>query len=100
MSEGTLFEKAGVAFVPAEMRDLPKVLYRYKQSGLPTLLNIEDVKGVIHAHSTWSDGANTLEEMALFCKEQGFEYLGITDHSQAAFYANGLKPDGLARWLK
>jgi DNA polymerase (family 10) len=56
---------------------------------------------VIHAHSTWSDGANTLEELARHAQMLGYQYLGITDHSQAAFYANGLKPDRvLEQWAQ
>jgi DNA polymerase (family 10) len=52
-----------------------------------------DVRAVIHSHSTWSDGSNTLEEMADACIQKGFEYLVISDHSKSAFYANGLKED-------
>jgi len=57
------------------------------------LIMVQDLKGGLHMHSTWSDGSNTLEEMALACKQKGWDYLGISDHSQSAFYANGLKPD-------
>jgi len=57
------------------------------------LITVQDLKGGLHMHSTWSDGSNTLEEMALACKQKGWDYLGISDHSQSAFYANGLKPD-------
>lgn len=57
------------------------------------LITKKDVKGIIHAHSTYSDGLHSLKDMALYCKSQGFEYLVITDHSQTAFYADGLKPD-------
>lgn len=52
-----------------------------------------DIHAVIHSHSTWSDGSNSLEEMAKACIAKGYEYLVISDHSQSAFYANGLKPD-------
>ncbi len=57
------------------------------------LIKVNDIKGIVHAHSTYSDGLHSLKEMALHCKDQGFEYLLITDHSQSAFYADGLKPD-------
>ncbi|MCF8236563.1 MAG: PHP domain-containing protein [Saprospiraceae bacterium] len=57
------------------------------------LITTSAIRGVIHAHSTWSDGIHSLEEMAFTAKESGFAYLVITDHSQSAFYANGLKPD-------
>jgi len=57
------------------------------------IIQPSDIKSIIHSHSTWSDGSNTLEEMAAACIHQGFEYLVISDHSKSAFYANGLKED-------
>jgi DNA polymerase (family 10) len=57
---------------------------------LKDVVEYKHLKGILHNHSTYSDGKNTLEEMALYCKELGFEYLGISDHSKSAFYANGL----------
>jgi DNA polymerase (family X) len=53
------------------------------------------LQGVIHTHTTYSDGLNTLSEMAHYAKTKGFKYIGITDHSKAAFYANGLKEERL-----
>ena len=58
-----------------------------------TLIDSRHILGVIHTHSTWSDGVNTIEEMALAARAAGAEYLVMTDHSQSAFYANGLKSD-------
>ena len=55
-----------------------------------------DIKAIIHSHSTWSDGQHTLEQMALAARDKGFEYLVISDHSQTASYAGGLKPDRVA----
>ena len=57
------------------------------------LIEEKDLKGILHNHSTYSDGANTLAEMAGYCKELGYEYFGIADHSKSAVYANGLKED-------
>jgi DNA polymerase (family X) len=54
---------------------------------------MEDLKGPLHNHSTYSDGRHGLKEMAEFCQSQGYEYLGIADHSKSAFYANGLDED-------
>jgi DNA polymerase (family 10) len=54
---------------------------------------VEDIKGIIHSHSNWSDGVNTIEEMAMGCIEKGYEYLVISDHSKSAFYANGLQEE-------
>ena len=57
------------------------------------LVQQEDLKGILHNHSTYSDGKNTLKEMADYCKELGYEYLGISDHSVTSFYANGLNEE-------
>ena len=57
------------------------------------LVKLADLKGVLHNHSTYSDGKHTLEEMARYCQSLGYEYFGITDHSKSAFYANGLVED-------
>ena len=59
---------------------------------LPERVQAGDLKGILHAHSTWSDGQNTLEEMARECIRLESSYLGITDHSQTSFYAGGLTP--------
>lgn len=92
-SEQEVFTKAGLPFIEPELREQDWALALAKEDKLPVLLEEREVKGVVHAHSTYSDGLHSLEEMANYAKEQGYEYLVITDHSQAAFYANGLKPD-------
>ena len=68
-----------------------------RESDHSSLVNDDDITGVIHAHSHYSDGDNSLEEMALACKELGYQYLGITDHSKTAAYAGGLKLDDIKR---
>ena len=64
---------------------------------LPELLDRAALKGFLHCHTSYSDGSNTVEQLALACQAAGYEYLGVTDHSQAAAYAGGLSPDDLAR---
>ncbi|UKJ06384.1 DNA polymerase/3'-5' exonuclease PolX [Solitalea lacus] len=61
------------------------------------IIVLEDLKGTIHNHSTYSDGIHTLKDMALYCKELGYDYLGICDHSKSAFYANGLTEERVAQ---
>lgn len=82
--------------------DLPLHLPEWRESrewaeaaaGRPgELIDVHHIRGMIHAHSKWSDGVHTVEEMALAARSAGAEYLVMTDHSQSAFYANGLKPD-------
>ena len=69
------------------------VLQRAISGNLPTLIKIGDIKGVIHTHTTYSDGLHTISDMANAAQRLGYGYIGITDHSKAAFYANGMKED-------
>lgn len=89
-SEAAIFEKAGLDVIEPCMRNGGLALDLAKRKQLPTLISPEDIKGIIHSHSQWSDGVNTLEEMATAAKAKGLEYLVISDHSRSAFYANGL----------
>ena len=91
--ETAVFEKANLPIIPPELREDEQSILLAKANQLPKLIEESDIKGVVHSHSTYSDGYNTLREMATYAKAQGFEYLVITDHSKSAFYANGLKPD-------
>ena len=89
-SENEIYSNNHLQYVEPEMReDLGEVELASKNK-LPVLIKTEDLKGIIHNHSTYSDGTNTLEKMASYCKERGFEYFAICDHSKSAFYANGL----------
>lgn len=99
-NEAAVFAKANLPVIPPELREnAASIITVTEKSGqakankLPKLIEATDIKGVVHSHSTYSDGYNTLREMAEYSKAQGFEYLVITDHSKSAFYANGLKPD-------
>ena len=85
-----LFTQAGIAYIQPCLREMPSIIDRAKKAALPVLIQPADIKGIIHSHSNWSDGSNTLEEMAHAAKEKGLEYLVISDHSKSAFYANGL----------
>jgi len=94
--EAAIFEKAGLAHIPPALREDADILAGMRAGKGFALIQPEDIRGIIHSHSTWSDGANTLEEMARGAMTLGLEYLVISDHSQAAYYANGLKPDAVA----
>jgi DNA polymerase (family 10) len=93
LSETAILEQAGLPFVPPEIRDLPKIALQLKDQAAPALIQEKDIKGLLHAHTTWSDGSNSLAELARYVQAQGYEYLGLTDHSKSAFYANGLSAE-------
>jgi DNA polymerase (family 10) len=92
-SENSIFEKKNISFIPAPYREHPLVIQKAADNKIPNLIQIQDIKGIIHSHSTWSDGVHTIEQMALAAIEKGYEYLVISDHSKSAFYANGLQID-------
>ena len=91
--EVELYTLAGLAYVPPEMREAHGEVARAEAGPFSPLIELSDVRGVVHCHSTWSDGKATIAEMARAARDRGWSYLGITDHSQAAFYAGGLSPD-------
>ena len=96
-SESDFFAALGLEDIPAELREGTGEIEAAATGSLPDLITSEDIKGALHCHSTYSDGGATIEEMALAAKERGWKYIGITDHSQAAFYAGGMKPDKIKR---
>jgi DNA polymerase (family 10) len=90
-TEEVIYQKAGLAWMQPELREGTTFIQKAAENKLPVLISYHDLKGTLHNHSTWSDGVNTLEEIALFCRdEMKLEYLGICDHSKSAFYAKGL----------
>jgi DNA polymerase (family X) len=93
VSELGVYEGLKIQYIEPELREGLEEITLASENRIPRLIELTDLKGILHNHSTWSDGMNTLEDMALYCKELGYEYLGMCDHSQSAFYANGLKTD-------
>ncbi len=91
-----IFKAAGINYIPVCARESANIIKKAKVSPLPELIQPEDIKGIIHSHSNWSDGSNTLEEMANAAKAQGFEYMVISDHSKSAFYAQGLHEEKIS----
>jgi DNA polymerase (family X) len=89
-SEKEIYSLNKRSFVEPEMREGLGEIELSEQNKIPVLIQSQDIKGIIHNHSTYSDGVNTLAEMAEYCKERGYEYFAICDHSKSAFYANGL----------
>ena len=89
-SEFNFYESIGLQFIEPELREGTFEVDAALKKELPTLVEISNLKGILHNHSTYSDGKHTLRQMAEYCKELGYEYLGISDNSQTAVYAKGL----------
>ena len=100
MTEEEIFAKLDLAFVPPELREDHGEFTAAEQNQLPKLVEWSDLKGALHNHSNWSDGHNTLEEIAEFMDGLGLEYWAITDHSKASFQANGLDAKRLREQVK
>ncbi len=99
--EARIYELAGLPFIPPEMREEGHEFLVAASGRIPTLISLPDVQGVLHCHSTYSDGKSTIAQMAEAARERGWRYIGITDHSQAAFYASGLSVAQLhAQWAE
>lgn len=89
-SEEEIYEALDLAYIPPELREDQGELQAAEKGKLPALIDEKDVRGVFHCHSTWSDGAASIEDMAKRAKSLGLEYLGLSDHSRSARYAGGL----------
>ena len=90
-SEEQIFIKKKTAFIPSYRREDARIIELAKQKNVPKEIQESDITAIIHSHSKWSDGSNSLEEMATAAIARGLEYLVISDHSKTAFYANGLQ---------
>ncbi len=95
--EADIYAALGLDYIEPELREDMGEIEAAEKHTLPKLVQESDLRGVLHAHTNWSDGQNTLREMADACIERGFSYLGITDHSKVAAYAGGLSEDDLRR---
>jgi len=89
-TEEEIFKSASVSFIPPFMRETREVIRSFDGKKIKDIVQTKDVKGLIHSHSTWSDGSYTIDDMADELIKLGFEYMVISDHSKAAYYANGL----------
>ncbi len=97
-NEAEIYERAGMQYVPPELREDQGEVEAALEGKLPEdLLLLDDIKGMVHCHTTYSDGKHTLEQMVRAAEAMGMKYITITDHSPTAFYAGGLKADDLYR---
>ncbi|SDF28928.1 DNA polymerase (family 10) [Mucilaginibacter pineti] len=97
-SEATIYNSANLPFIiPALREDVAE--WDWARNPQP-LLNMDDIRGVVHNHTDWSDGVDRLENFVKACQRKGYEYVVISDHSQNAHYAGGLKPDKVLRQME
>ncbi len=96
-TEADLYAALQMDYIEPELREDTGEIDAASRHTLPKLVEESDLRGVLHAHSTWSDGRNTIREMAEACIARGYQYLGLSDHSKAASYAGGLTADALQR---
>ncbi len=99
-TEEEVMKKLGISGIPPEYRETPFAYRQAQSNAVPELINTQDIKGVIHNHTTYSDGLHTLKEMADQCIKSGYEYLVITDHSKAAYYAEGMREEEVISQFK
>lgn len=99
-TEEDFYGKIGLAFIEPELREGNVEVKRAAERTLPVLVTEKDVKGELHAHSTSSDGSHSIEQMASAAKEKGYEYLGISDHSQSLKIARGVSVDDLWKQIR
>jgi len=89
-SEDEIFLDAGTDFIPPYLREKETIITKAKQNLIPAIIQPNEITAIIHSHSKWSDGVNTIEEMAITAKQKSLQFLVLSDHSKSAFYANGL----------
>ena len=89
------YEKLGLSYIPPELRENRGEIDFAKIRRLPELVELKDIKGDMHVHTKWSDGSNSIEEMAIAAKNLGYEYITICDHSKSLQIAGGLNENQL-----
>ena len=96
-TEEDIYRALGLQFIEPELREGRDEIKQAAKSELPELVSDENLRGILHSHTTASDGTETLETMAEATRKRGFEYFGVADHSQSAHYAGGLSLEEIAR---
>lgn len=95
--EESIYASAGLPWIPVELRENRGEIEAASKGTLPDLIQLQDLRGILHCHSSYSDGSSTIAEMADAARKRGWSYIGISDHSQAASYAGGLNREAVLR---
>ena len=96
-SEEEIYRALGLPYIPPELREDSGEIEAAEQDMLPSLIQHEDIRGIFHVHTDFSDGVDSLERMVEAAQKFGFSYLGVSDHSKTAYYAGGLKHDAILK---
>ena len=99
-TEEAFYKRLGMQYIPPEIREDQGEIELSEKHEIPRLVDLRDIKGDFHAHSKWSDGNNTIEEMALAAKDAGYKYIAITDHSKGLGIAHGLTEERLKEQIQ
>ncbi|GAH79855.1 unnamed protein product, partial [marine sediment metagenome] len=95
--EEEFYRRLGLQYIPPELREAQGEVERAEQGTLPRLVELADIKGDLHMHTDWSDGHNSIEEMAAAAKDLGYQYIAITEHSGGRGIAHGLDEERLRK---
>ncbi len=98
--ENLIFEDNNIPYIPPVFRDNDEIINNPGKFDESEYIHLADIKGIIHNHTVWSDGSDSVFDLANYCKEKGYRYLVVSDHSKSAFYANGLKQDQIRYYLE
>jgi DNA polymerase (family 10) len=95
--EEEFYHRLGLQYIPPELREAQGEIGKAEQGTIPKLVELSDIKGDLHTHTDWSDGHNSIEEMALAAKDTGYQYIAITEHSAGRGIAHGLDVERLRK---
>jgi DNA polymerase (family 10) len=99
-TEAEVFKAVGLTFIPPELREDQGEIEAGLKGKLPHLVELKDLKGDLHVHSDWTDGSNSIQEMAEAAGKRGYQYISICDHSPTLGITNGLTPERLAKQIE
>jgi DNA polymerase (family 10) len=94
--ERAFFAALGLDFIPPELREGAREVDAAARGAIPSLIEYADIRGILHCHSRYSDGTESIADLAAAAKARGWSYIGISDHSESAFYAGGMKREAVA----
>ena len=98
-TEETFYARLGLQYIPPEIREAQGEIEKAEQQAIPKLIELDDVKGVLHAHTEWSDGRDSIEDLVLAARDMGYQYIAITEHSAGRGIAHGLSVERLRQQI-